>query len=161
MEQETHSLTRRAVGKLWTPMPFKRCHGCGRLKFKAEFYSCRLMRDGLTNLCILCINGGRGRSRRNVTGLNADQRQARKRTLDNYHRTEHRRRYPEREFARSKAAQAIQSGKLLRQPCEVCGSEQNIEAHHDDYSKPLNVRWLCRKHHLAVERKRRAARKAA
>ncbi len=49
--------------------------------------------------------------------------------------------------ATSKVAKAIKSGALVRQPCEVCGAEK-VDAHHDDYSKPLDVRWLCRKHHL-------------
>lgn len=40
----------------------------------------------------------------------------------------------------------IASGKLLKQPCEVCG-EVDVEAHHDDYTKPMDVRWLCKKHH--------------
>lgn len=40
----------------------------------------------------------------------------------------------------------IASGKLKREPCEVCGAIQ-VEAHHDDYSKPLEVRWLCHTHH--------------
>lgn len=40
----------------------------------------------------------------------------------------------------------INRGKLVRQPCEVCG-EIKVDAHHDDYSKPLEVRWLCRLHH--------------
>lgn len=38
-------------------------------------------------------------------------------------------------------------GKLLQQPCEVCGNP-NSQKHHDDYSQPLIVRWLCRDHHL-------------
>ncbi len=42
---------------------------------------------------------------------------------------------------------AMKSGKLKRQPCEVCGGERRIEAHHDDYAKPLEVRWLCKEHH--------------
>ena len=41
---------------------------------------------------------------------------------------------------------AIGTGILIRQPCEVCGLEK-VDAHHDDYTKPLEVRWLCRKHH--------------
>lgn len=41
----------------------------------------------------------------------------------------------------------IRSGFLVRQPCEVCKSEKKADAHHDDYTKPLDVRWLCRKHH--------------
>lgn len=40
----------------------------------------------------------------------------------------------------------IRSGRLIKQPCEVCGSKI-VEAHHDDYEKPLDVRWLCKKHH--------------
>jgi hypothetical protein len=42
---------------------------------------------------------------------------------------------------------AIRSGVLVRAPCEKCG-ETNVEGHHDDYSKPLSVRWLCKKHHI-------------
>ena len=41
---------------------------------------------------------------------------------------------------------AIRHGKLVKMPCEVCGSV-NVEAHHDDYNQPLAVRWLCVTHH--------------
>ena len=42
---------------------------------------------------------------------------------------------------------AVRGGKLTKLPCEVCGSTVSVQAHHDDYSKPLVVRWLCVKHH--------------
>lgn len=45
----------------------------------------------------------------------------------------------------------IDRGKIVRQPCEVCGSEPT-HAHHDDYSKPREFRWLCRKHHMELHR---------
>lgn len=41
----------------------------------------------------------------------------------------------------------IKIGKLIKEPCEVCGTNELIEAHHDDYTKPMDIRWLCRKHH--------------
>jgi hypothetical protein len=41
---------------------------------------------------------------------------------------------------------ALRDKRLFRKPCEKCGDE-NSEAHHDDYLKPLDVRWLCKKHH--------------
>lgn len=43
---------------------------------------------------------------------------------------------------------AILTGKLRQQPCEVCGATV-ADAHHDDYSAPLEIRWLCRRHHTA------------
>jgi ribosomal protein S27AE len=45
--------------------------------------------------------------------------------------------------------QAISSGKLKKQPCEVCGAAV-VDAHHDRYDEPLNVRWLCRRHHVKL-----------
>lgn len=41
---------------------------------------------------------------------------------------------------------ALRNGKLIKQPCEVCGSIV-VHAHHCDYSKPLEVMWLCPEHH--------------
>lgn len=42
---------------------------------------------------------------------------------------------------------AIKDGTLIKENCEVCGTDEKIEGHHDDYSKPLEVRWLCTQHH--------------
>lgn len=55
-------------------------------------------------------------------------------------------RYPDRVKARLLAHKAERSGVLVKQPCEICGS-LDVQKHHDDYSKPLEVKWLCRKHH--------------
>jgi hypothetical protein len=52
----------------------------------------------------------------------------------------------EQRRARSAVDTALKNGTLERMPCERCG-ERNAQAHHDDYSKPLNVMWLCPKHH--------------
>jgi len=54
--------------------------------------------------------------------------------------------YRQKFNARRMLQRAIKRGKVERQPCEICG-EIETEAHHDDYDKPLEVRWLCAKHH--------------
>jgi hypothetical protein len=54
--------------------------------------------------------------------------------------------HPEKNKARIQLSLAIKQGKIKRQPCIVCGNK-NSHGHHEDYSKPLEVIWLCRKHH--------------
>lgn len=49
-------------------------------------------------------------------------------------------------LAQSRVNHAKERGELVPQPCEICGSLKT-DAHHDDYNKPLDVRWLCRKCH--------------
>ncbi|BFH15900.1 hypothetical protein J6TS7_23550 [Paenibacillus dendritiformis] len=50
--------------------------------------------------------------------------------------------------ARSSVYRAISSGKLYRpSKCEWCGTECKPEAAHYDYSKPLEVKWLCKPCH--------------
>ncbi len=56
-------------------------------------------------------------------------------------------RNPQKRAAHVIVGNAIRDGRLVRQPCEVCGNEKS-EAHHDDYSKPLDVKWLCTRHHV-------------
>lgn len=55
----------------------------------------------------------------------------------------------EKHRSRSTARNYLIAGKLTKQPCEICG-EPKVEMHHEDHSKPLMVRWLCRPHHVSV-----------
>lgn len=58
----------------------------------------------------------------------------------------------EKVLARRAVNLAIISGALVKKPCEICG-EPETEGHHEDYSKILEVRWLCKKHHAEFHRK--------
>lgn len=67
-------------------------------------------------------------------------------------------RYPERSAARKTLNAAVAAGRIVAGPCEV-GTDcvGQIQAHHDDYSKPLDVRWLCKRHHEEHHHGRAAA----
>lgn len=58
-------------------------------------------------------------------------------------------RFPEKIRARNLVRHALKRGTLIRLPCSICG-DTNSFAHHHDYSQPLQVEWLCRKHHQSV-----------
>lgn len=53
--------------------------------------------------------------------------------------------------ARSILCNAVRDEKIKRLSCAVCG-KNNAEAHHDNYDNPLQVRWLCRKHHQQLHK---------
>ena len=55
---------------------------------------------------------------------------------------------PDKYKAHNAVSNAIRDDRLRKEPCEVCGAK-NVHGHHDDYSKPLEVRWLCPVHHRA------------
>ncbi len=58
---------------------------------------------------------------------------------------------PDKERSRWMVAEAIKSGKLVREPCVECG-EKKVHGHHEDYSKHLEVIWLCQEHHADLHR---------
>lgn len=67
----------------------------------------------------------------------------------------YRRRHPRRASAHIAVGVAIRNGTLVRPAaCPRCGAVVKVQAHHDDYSKPLVVRWMCRachwSHHVAM-----------
>lgn len=58
--------------------------------------------------------------------------------------------------AHLKVFRAVRAEKITKLPCEICGNPKS-EAHHEDYSQPLNVKWLCQYHHGKVHHKKRIA----
>lgn len=60
---------------------------------------------------------------------------------------------PKALWAHNAVRSAIKRGLIERKACEVCGEEET-DAHHDDYDRPLLIRWLCRLHHRADHRKK-------
>ena len=136
----------------------KKCFKCGKEKSRSEFYKHPQMGDGLLGKCKECTKADTKKQYR-------DNPEARKEYERKRGRTEHRKtwainnqrkvriRDPIRYKARGKLLRAVQSGKIQRLPCEFEGLDcfGEIQAHHEDYSKPLEVRWLCFKHHCHVE----------
>jgi hypothetical protein len=59
--------------------------------------------------------------------------------------------YALKKYANGQVAIALRSGKLQRGACEVCGAP-DAQAHHDDYERALDIRWLCTEHHAAEHR---------
>lgn len=70
-------------------------------------------------------------------------------------RQEARKRYqlkhPDKKKAQIKASNWIRLGKIKKCPCIICG-EKKAHGHHNDYSKPLELTWLCQEHHQAWHR---------
>lgn len=52
---------------------------------------------------------------------------------------------------RAKTSWAIKTGRIIKEPCKVCGNEK-VQAHHLDYNDPFNIVWLCRTHHKYFHR---------
>lgn len=142
----------------------KTCFKCGAEQPLSEFYAHPMMRDGHLNKCKTCTKSDvRARAQakkpqireylreKQRTPEYVAKRQAYLRTdagkaMMARARAKYAAMYPERRAAHVAVGNAIKQGLLTKQPCEVCGCEQS-EAHHDDYSKQLDVRWLCTRHH--------------
>lgn len=144
----------------------KICKQCGKEKTLDGFYKHPKMKDGLLNKCIECFKAGvKANRKKNIDHYKAYDN-ARANRPD---RVEARRKYSEtaagkRAMAAAKVryvernpikrsahvitGHAIRSGILVKGVCEVCGSNI-VHGHHDDYAKPLEVRWLCPEHHSA------------
>lgn len=132
-------------------MKRKVCFKCGRRRSITMFYKHPMMADGHLGKCKDCTKHDMAMRRVDkIDEIRAyDKRRCqtpeRKAKMLEYQRTR-RVRHRDKCIAWSRLAYAVRTGKIVRQPCEVCG-DPKTQGHHEDYSKPLDVRWLCFKHH--------------
>jgi hypothetical protein len=133
----------------------KSCFKCHVEKPLTEFYRHAQMGDGHLNKCKDCTKTDTKRNYR----VTVPERQAYERVRNQeparkaarlQYQTNRRAKHPEKHQAHNAVRNAIKSGLLVRRPCEVCQSPAS-EAHHPDYSRPLHVEWLCRRHHRERE----------
>ena len=145
----------------------KTCFKCLRTLDVSEFYKHPAMKDGRLGKCKECTKADTIANRiekiehyRSYDKLRASAPHRVKARKD-YAKTDageiaHKRakakwiaNNPEKRKAECAVSNAIKSGKVIKEPCFVCGSE-NVEAHHPDYSSPLSVVWLCVSHHKEI-----------
>lgn len=125
----------------------KQCFNCMAVKPLSEFYRHPEMADGHLNKCKECQKEAVRLNRlKRIDHYRAYDRERGCRHPDGYI-TEYKNRYPMKAKAVRAINYAIASGKMKREPCEVCGIDEHVHAHHDDYAFPLTVRWLCAAHH--------------
>jgi len=129
----------------------KNCIKCYVLKPLGDYYKHPGMTDGHLGTCKECHkslmvrNYTENRSEKSAYDKARFQKPERKAKVLEYQQAR-RLREPQKYKAREMVGNAVRDGRLFRQPCQVCG-ETDSEAHHEDYSKPLDVMWLCFVHH--------------
>lgn len=132
----------------------KQCFKCGDKKPLSEFYRHKKMADGHLNKCKACTKQdvhshrhGKGRERVlafDMKRANYPHRIALRAKKTAAWRAAH----PDRKQAQSLLGAAVRTGKILPWPvCAVPDCCSKPEAHHPDYSRPLDVVWLCSAHH--------------
>jgi hypothetical protein len=121
------------------------CKACGEDKPADDFY------EGSKSKCKACVCEA-VRLRRLTDPSVREYDRARAKLP---HRREHSRRIAARwrkenplgHQAQNAVSNAVRDGRLAKKPCEICGSDSSVHAHHKDYSKPLDVIWLCARCH--------------
>ncbi len=130
----------------------KDCRKCGQNLPISGFYKHKEMKDGHLNICIECTKiRVRNHREENDSVREYDRKRYReddqRRASTSTRASLWRKRNPEAYKAHTMVSNAIRDGRLKKMSCDICGSKQSLHAHHEDYSRPLNVVWLCAKHH--------------
>jgi transcription elongation factor Elf1 len=112
------------------------CKKCNITKPIADFPVSKKGALGHYTACKVCKNAYQRQYQKSQAGketqVKADQARKEK--------------FAHKRSARSKTFTAIKNGTIKVLPCLICG--EKAEAHHHDYSRPLDVMWLCRTHHI-------------
>ena len=129
----------------------KRCPDCAQTKPTEEFHKNRSGPGGRESYCKICRNK-RSRDFKNKNkdlisaGDKAWRESERGRETKRALQEGYRRRHPEKIRAHNILNTALRDGKISKDPCFFCGTEK-VQGHHHDYSKPLDVTWLCSQCH--------------
>ncbi len=134
----------------------KRCFKCEEVKPIEEFYRHPQMGDGHLGKCKECTKRDVKQryqlviEDRHAYEKNRNQEPERRSAMGDYRR-QGRLRHPDRYKARTSVNNAVRDKKLVKDACCRCGSTNRVEAHHSDYSKPLDIDWVCFKCHRERE----------
>lgn len=128
----------------------KTCFKCGAEKSISDFYKHPYMGDGHLGKCKECtkIDVWKDRQKKLQEKREYDRERAslpHRKELRSRTTKEWQMAFPDRRAAQSALRRAVLTGAVKKLPCWVCGEE--AEAHHPDYSSPLDVVWLCPAHH--------------
>lgn len=129
-------------------MQTKICPGCKQEKPLDQYHKCKKSPLGVQPRCKKCRSDLMAEryvdNKDHILAKCREYRQtdARLAVVDGYIN-----RNRKKNRAKDKVAYAIRRGTIQRKPCEMCGATEHVHAHHDDYDKPLEVRFLCSKHH--------------
>lgn len=125
----------------------KKCFKCGKEKPLSDFYAHKSNKDGLLGKCKDCTKKDARKVRLKKIEYYREYDRKRGNRQSKEYISEYRKKYPNKYRATTMVKNARRDGRLFVEPCEVCGTVTSVHAHHDDYAKPLNVRWLCAAHH--------------
>lgn len=130
-------------------MASKTCFVCKEHIDISMFYAHKKMADGHLNKCKKCTKNYERQRRQDPKFRDKILAYDRERgSRQGYEYTkQYRNEYPNKYKSHTLIGNSIRDGLIFAGCCEVCGSSEYIHAHHDDYSKPLIVRWLCASHH--------------
>ena len=140
----------------------KVCSECGQEKPLSEFNKRRSSPDGLQERCRACFSSyNKARYWSDPQRFKNDVRKYREENLENVFETrmEMCEKNPCEKNAREAVTLAIKLGYIEKPDhCLGCGrpdSESRVTAHHHDYTKPLEVVWVCSTCHRQLDANRR------